>query len=179
MKNIRKNGICKQGALMRLAIFAPDILAVAVFALAILALAMPGIAPALAQQGRGQPARSAPQQPAASQQPAAPSPEPEQPLPPYDPELVKLSDVMGSIAFLRLLCTGSEEPIWREKMAALMESEGRSTARRERLAAIFNRGYRSYALVYRSCTASAEEALVRLAREGETLSRKLAGRFGG
>ena len=112
-------------------------------------------------------------------QPVVPAPVPEAPPPPYDPELLKLSEAMGSMAFLRVLCTGAEEPVWRERMSALMDAEARSSARRERLAAAYNRGYRSYALVYRNCTESAQEALVRLAREGEALSRTLAGRFGG
>jgi uncharacterized protein (TIGR02301 family) len=123
--------------------------------------------PALAQQGRN----AAP--------PAQPQPAPEAPPPPYEPELLKLSEAMGSIAFLRGLCTGAEEPVWRERMASLIESEASSPARREKLAGAYNRGYRSYALVYRNCTPAAQEALVRLAREGEGLSRTLAGRFGG
>ncbi len=130
-------------------------------ALAILA------SPAPAQQGRN----AAP--------PAPPQSAPEPPPPPYEPELLRLSEAMGSIAFLRGLCTGAEEPVWRERMSSLIESEARTPARREKLAGAYNRGYRSYALVYRNCTPSAQEALVRLAREGEGLSRALAGRFGG
>jgi uncharacterized protein (TIGR02301 family) len=126
------------------------------------------VVPVDAQQGRD---TRAPAQ--------TPAPEAEPPLPSYDPDLVKLAEAMGSIAFLRVLCTGVEEPVWREKMAALMDSEAKTPARRERLTATYNRGYRSYALVYRSCTPSAQEALIRLAREGEALSRMLAGRFGG
>lgn len=139
--------------------------------LATLALA----APAAAQQTR-RPAGTA--QPAPKQEPVPPAPEPEIDLP-YEPELLKLSEAMGALAFLRGLCTGAEEPLWRERMAALIESEGRSAARKARLAAAWNRGFRAYALVYRSCTLSAQEALVRLAREGEALSKALAGRFGG
>jgi uncharacterized protein (TIGR02301 family) len=133
--------------------------------IALLMCALALATPLRAQQGRAAP-------------PAPASPAPETP-PPYEPDLLKLAEAMGSIAFLRVLCTGTEEPVWRERMASLIESEGRTPARRDTLTATYNRGYRSYALVYRTCTASAEEALVRLAREGESLSRTLAGRFGG
>ena len=124
--------------------------------------------PAMAQQRGSQPP-----------QPAQPAPQPPEPLPPYNAELMRLSEAMGSIAFLRTLCTGADEPIWRERMAALIESEARTQARRDDLAGAYNQGYRAYALTYRTCTESAQEALVRLAREGDQLSRALSGRFGG
>ncbi len=121
-----------------------------------------------------------PQRPPAQ---AAPQPEqppaPPEPLPPYNAELMKLSETMGSIAFLRTLCVGTDEPLWRDKMTQLIESEARSPARREALAGAYNQGFRAYALTYRACTESAREALVRLAREGDRLSRALATRFGG
>ncbi|MGL4727201.1 MAG: TIGR02301 family protein, partial [Bosea sp. (in: a-proteobacteria)] len=117
------------------------------------------------------------QQPAPSQAPA-PEPPPE-PLPPYNTDLMKLSEVMGAIAFLRTLCTGADEAIWRDRMAMLIESEARTPPRREALAGAYNQGFRGYALTYRSCTESAQEALVRLARDGDRLSRALSGRFGG
>ena len=139
---------------------------------ATLALALPSAA----QQRRA--TRPAPQAEPPKEQPQPAAPEPEIDLP-YEPELLKLSEVMGSLAFLRELCTGSAEPLWRERMAALIDSEGRSAARKARLAGAWNRGFRAYALVYRSCTPSAREALVRLAREGDTLAATLAGRFGG
>jgi uncharacterized protein (TIGR02301 family) len=131
----------------------------------VMALPVCDALPALAQQ------RPSAQQP-------APEPEPEQ-LPPYNTELMRLSETMGAIAFLRTLCTGADEPIWRERMSALIESEARTTARREALAGAYNQGFRGYALTYRSCTQSAQEALVRLARDGDRLSRSLSGRFGG
>jgi uncharacterized protein (TIGR02301 family) len=113
------------------------------------------------------------------QAPQPVQPAPPEPLPPYNAELMRLAEAMGSIAFLRTLCTGSDEAIWRERMAALIESEARTPSRREELAGAYNQGYRAYALTYRSCTESAQEALVRLAREGDRLSRSLSNRFGG
>jgi uncharacterized protein (TIGR02301 family) len=136
--------------------------------LAIAALA----APAAAQQ-RGQPGRSAPAQP------QQPPPTPEPPAAPYEKELLRLAEVLGSLAFLRALCDASDAPEWPKRMQALIESEGTTAARKERLAGAYNRGYRAFSLTYRICTASAAEATARYLKEGEALSRGIAGRFGG
>jgi uncharacterized protein (TIGR02301 family) len=131
--------------------------------------------PALAQTQRPQ------QRPATTVAPAPPAPEPlpEPPPAPYEPDLLRLAEIMGSLAYLRSLCGGPEASGWREKMIALIESEGRSPARKERLAGAYNRGFRAYALTHRACSPTAEEATVRLGTDGEKLSRILAGRFGG
>ena len=128
-----------------------------------------GVAPqtAFAQQPRA---------PAAAK-PAEPPPEP--PPPPYEPQLLKLAEIMGSLAYLRTLCAAPEAQGWRERMAALVEAEGRSAGRRDRLTSAYNRGFRAYSLTHRSCTAGSQEASTRLAAEGERLSRALAGRYGG
>ena len=59
-------------------------------------------------------------------------------------------------------------------MQALIDTEGTTPARSERLAGAYNRGYRGCALTYRICTASAAEATARYLKEGETLSRGIA-----
>jgi uncharacterized protein (TIGR02301 family) len=128
-------------------------------------------APALAQQrGGAQPSR-----PATSAQPQQPEPPP----PPYEKDLLRLAEVMGSLAFLRALCNASDAPEWPKRMQALLETEGTTPGRKERLAGAYNRGYRGFAITYRICTASAAEATARYLKEGETLSRGIAGRFGG
>jgi len=133
------------------------------------------------QQGRStRPAgRSAPPAPATPAKPAEPPPAPEAPPPPYEKELLRLSEIVGSLAFLRALCASADAAEWPKRMQALLESEGTTPGRRERLAGAYNRGYRGYALTYRTCTPSATEATARYLKEGETLSRNLAGRFGG
>jgi uncharacterized protein (TIGR02301 family) len=129
----------------------------------------------LAQQSRGgqAPSRANP----TPEKPAETTPEP--PPPPYEKELLRLSEVMGSLAFLRSLCATSDAGEWPKRMQALLETEGTTPGRRERLAGAYNRGYRGYALTYRVCTPSATEAMTRYLKEGETLSRNLAGRYGG
>jgi uncharacterized protein (TIGR02301 family) len=128
-------------------------------------------------QGRGQtPPRGAPAAPA---KPAEPPPAPEPPPPPYEKDLLRLSEIVGALAFLRSLCAAPDSNEWQARMQALLETEGNTPARRERLAGAYNRGYRGYALTYRTCTPSATEASARYLKEGETLSRNLAGRYGG
>ena len=113
-----------------------------------------------------------------SQSPAAkpaeqPAPEPTAPL--YEPQLLQLSEIMGSLAYLRTLCGGREAQDWRARMSALIEAEGRTPQRRDRLTAAFNRGFKAYSLTHRSCTETSQEASSRLAAEGEMRSRALAG----
>lgn len=126
-------------------------------------------------------AQQRPQQPAAKPPAAKPAeqPAPEPAGPPYEPQLLQLSEIMGSLAYLRTLCGGREAQDWRARMAALVEAEGRTPQRRDRLTAAFNRGFKAYSLTHRSCTEASQEASSRLATEGEVLSRALAGRYGG
>lgn len=139
-------------------------------ALGLLATAIPP-APALAQQRT--PARAAPKAPEKE-----PAPPPEQAAP-YDRDLMRLSEIIGSLALLRGLCAAPDAGEWQNRMRALIDAEGITSARRDRLAGAFNRGYRSYAVTYRICTPSAQEAASRFVAEGERLSQALAGRFGG
>lgn len=136
----------------------------------------------LGAQGSGFAQAQRPAQPPTQQRPAEPPPpppEPELPPPPYEPQLLKLAEIMGSLAYLRTLCAAREAPDWRERMAALLESEGRSPLRRERLTGAYNRGFRAYSATHRVCSDGSQEASARLAGEGEKLARALAGRFGG
>lgn len=140
----------------------------------ILLLAMLQTAPALSQQANPQ---SGTARPPAVQ--PAPTPAPE-PLPPaYEPDMLRLAEAIGSLAFLRQLCGAPEAALWRTRMTELLEAEGISAGRKERLAGAYNRGFRGFALTYRTCTAAAEEAATRLSQDGERLSRTLGGRFGG
>jgi uncharacterized protein (TIGR02301 family) len=136
-----------------------------------LAAALAAAAPDAGEAQQRPPAPAKPVEP-------APAPAPEQP-PPYEPQLLQLAEIMGSLAYLRTLCAGKEAQEWRARMAALIEAEGRTPQRRERLTGAFNRGFRAYSLTHRACTEGSQEASSRLAGEGERLSRALAGRYGG
>jgi uncharacterized protein (TIGR02301 family) len=121
--------------------------------------------------------RAAARPPSAAEVPAATAVEP--PSAPYEKDLLRLSEIIGSLAFLRALCSARDAAEWPQRMQALLESEGSSPARRERLAGAYNRGYRGFALTYRACTVSAAEATARYLKEGEALSRNLSARYGG
>ena len=123
-----------------------------------------------------QPQRPPAQQP---QQQAEPAPPVEPPPAPYEKELLRLAEIMGALAMLRPLCTAPDGGEWSRRMKVLLEAEGTTPGRKERLAGAYNKGYQAYALTYRICTPSAQEASVRYLREGEQLARSIAGRYGG
>lgn len=146
-------------------------LAAAILLSAIVACPVPASA-----QGRGAPARPAPAAPA---RPAEKEPPPEPPPQPYERDLLRLSEIVGALSFLRDLCGSPDAAQWPAQMRALLDVEGDTPGRRDRLAGAYNRGYRSYALTYRECTPSAAEASSRFLKEGDGLSRSIAGRYGG
>jgi len=132
------------------------------------------------QPQRSQPQqRPAPQQQQPPQQQAEPAPVVEPPPAPYEKELLRLAEIIGSLALLRPLCTAPDGPEWGKRMQALLEAEGTTPGRKERLAGAYNKGYQAFALTYRACTPSAQEASARYLREGELLARNIAGRYGG
>jgi uncharacterized protein (TIGR02301 family) len=140
---------------------------------AVLSLVLP--APVLGQQRA--PARQTTKPAEKEKEPPPPPAEP--PPAPYDRDLIRLAEIIGALSFLRGLCASPDAAEWPNRMSALMEAEGVTPGRRERLAGAYNRGYRGYALTYRVCTPAATLAAGRFAAEGERLSQSLAGRFGG
>lgn len=89
---------------------------------------------------------------------------------PYDDKLMRLSEILGAIHYLRELCGANEGQYWRERMRELMEAEGSSALRRARLTRAFNQGYRSYSRTYNTCSPSAQSAVTRFITEGAQLS---------
>jgi uncharacterized protein (TIGR02301 family) len=96
---------------------------------------------------------------------------------PYEPELMRLAELLGSLHYLRDLC-GDPATTWRDQMERLLTTENPPADRRARLVARFNSGFRSFDSVYATCTASAVEAIERYMLEGETLARDIATKFG-
>lgn len=97
--------------------------------------------------------------------------------PPYDDRLARLSEIVGSVHYLRTLCSENDEG-WREKMQDLIDTEADSAQRRARLIAAFNRGYRSFASVYRNCTEQAIEAEQLYRKQGLELASEIIARYG-
>src|SRR5262249_5210676 len=80
---------------------------------------------------------------------------------PYDDRLMRLSEVLGAVHYLRELCGANDGQHWRDRMKEIMDAEGTSALRRAKLTRSFNNGYRSYSRTYNSCTPSAQTAIVR------------------
>lgn len=89
---------------------------------------------------------------------------------PYDERLMRLSEILGAVHYLRELCGANDGQLWRERMQELMNAEGSSAFRRARLTRSFNNGYRSYSRTYATCTASAQTAINRFLAEGAELA---------
>jgi uncharacterized protein (TIGR02301 family) len=120
-----------------------------------------------------------PPKPAATPAPAVPTPTPTETPPPYEPQLLRLAEMMGALFYLRDLCHAGDGEAFREKMARLLEAEAHSEERKATLAGAFNRGFGDYALTYRKCTPSAEEVIAHYLEESGRIARDVAGRYGG
>jgi uncharacterized protein (TIGR02301 family) len=96
--------------------------------------------------------------------------------PPYQGEMERLSEIMGSLYFLQPLCVDRGAD-WREEVSDLIAKDEPDDDRRQRLFGSFNAGYSAYARLYRTCTDSAEAALVRLLVEAEKTARDLHTRY--
>ena len=97
--------------------------------------------------------------------------------PAFEPQLVRLMEVLGSIEVLRGLC-GNETGEWRQRASAIIEAEGSvSEPFRRRMIAAYNRGNRAFG-AYTACTPSAIYAIERYMDEGETIARDVLVRYG-
>lgn len=96
---------------------------------------------------------------------------------PYEGQLLRLSELLGALHHLRALCGGPEGPAWRQKMAALIQSETQDSDMREKMAGAFNRGYRTFSLTYRTCNGQARTVIENYLAEGRQLAGDLASRY--
>jgi len=79
---------------------------------------------------------------------------------PYDDKLMRLSEILGAVHYLRELCGANDGQLWRDKMRELTEAEGSSALRRARLTRSFNK----------ACTASAQTAITRFLAEAAQIA---------
>ncbi|MBJ3784957.1 TIGR02301 family protein [Devosia sp. MSA67] len=96
--------------------------------------------------------------------------------PPYQRQMERLSEIMGSLYFLQPLCNAGDED-WRAQAAELIELDEPDEDRRQRLAGAFNTGYTAFSRFHRQCTPASEEALKRLLTEAQRLARDIHTRF--
>jgi uncharacterized protein (TIGR02301 family) len=140
-----------------------------------------------------------PPAPAASPMPApkptAPAPEPTstqaakpppwvetpapEPPPPYEPQLLRLAEIIGALSYLRDLCGAGDGATFRAEFANLIDTEGTTPTRKETLAGAFNRGLRDYELTYRACTPAAREIVARFLDEAARIAKDVAARWAG
>jgi uncharacterized protein (TIGR02301 family) len=116
--------------------------------------------------GRAQTGAAAPKLPpaAAPQKPAGPDDRP------YDTQIFRLAEILGTLHYLRELCGANEGQVWREHMRELVTAEGTSALRRAKLVDSFNRGYRDYSRTYRTCTQPALVAIQRFMDQAAAIS---------
>ena len=96
--------------------------------------------------------------------------------PPYQRDMERLTEILGSLYFLQPLCAHEQED-WREQAAQLIALDNPDDDREQRLIGKFNIGYEAYARIYRACTPSAKEAMIRLLVEAENSAREIRERF--
>ncbi|MGL5116492.1 MAG: TIGR02301 family protein, partial [Beijerinckiaceae bacterium] len=108
-----------------------------------LLLAVAGLlaaAPALGQQRRTAPPPVAPAEPAPELPPA------------YEPDLLRLAETLGLLAYLGDLCRENDRAEWPKRMQQLLEAEGLVQVRRQRLAGAYNRGFLGHQATHRACS---------------------------
>jgi uncharacterized protein (TIGR02301 family) len=96
---------------------------------------------------------------------------------PFDNDLQRLAEILGTLHYLRGICGSNEGAKWRNEMQALIDAETPSGDRRARMIAGFNRGYNGFQQTYRSCTPAASVAIRRYIEEGSKISRDLTARY--
>lgn len=89
---------------------------------------------------------------------------------PYDKQLLRLSELLGAVHYLRELCGANDGMLWRKQMESLIKAEGTSALRRLQLTRKFNFGYHSYSRTYHRCTPSAKTAIKRFLNEAGVIS---------
>lgn len=92
---------------------------------------------------------------------------------PYDANLLRLSEILGAVHYLRALCGIDDQLVWRKKMESLLAAEGVTVSRKSKLTKSFNKGYKSFQRTYRVCTPSAKVAIDHFLDEGIEITSKL------
>jgi uncharacterized protein (TIGR02301 family) len=91
----------------------------------------------------------------------------------YDSQLMRLSEILGAVHYLRELCQGKDGQRWRDAVNQLIKTEGNTALRRATIARRFNLGYRGYRRTYRKCTPSAKNTITRFFKEAIEVSSGL------
>lgn len=102
-----------------------------------------------------------------------------EPAHPYQPQvlrsnlLLSLSQTLGGVHYLRVVCEGRDEQYWRERMIELMELESGGYRLREAMITAFNEGYYEEERRHPRCGGDLKAARDRLSAEGQRLAKQL------
>lgn len=96
---------------------------------------------------------------------------------PYDPDLDRLSEILGALHFLRNICGYKEGQKWRDEAQALIEAEAPTGKRHDNMIESFNRGYLGFQQSYRTCTPAAKVVIRRYLEEGAQISRDITAHY--
>ncbi len=111
--------------------------------------------------------------------PAREEPAPEPPPAAYEPELLRLAEVLGTLSYMTNLCEQRGSESWQARMNQLIDAEGTTVFRRERLAGAYNRGYIGHQSAHRICSDASRLVIERLIQQGQKLTRELSTRYSG
>jgi uncharacterized protein (TIGR02301 family) len=120
------------------------------------------------------PPQAAPRVPKSEPQPDAAAPEV---TTPYDPDLRRLSEILGALHFLRGICGANEAAKWRDEAQALIDAEAPMGKRHDAMVQSFNRGYLGFQQSYRTCTPAARIVIRRYLQEGARIARDITARY--
>ena len=92
----------------------------------------------------------------------------------YLTEKRDLAGILGEVHYLRTLCNGQKDQIWRNYMRDFLDIEGQPKSRRSLFVSAFNRGYKNQRRRTDSCSQSAVNTERHLSSRGRALSEKIA-----
>ncbi|RCL00415.1 MAG: putative secreted protein [Candidatus Tokpelaia sp. JSC085] len=97
-------------------------------------------------------------------------------IPHYDNQLIRLSELLGSLHYLDNLC-GDQSTQWRDHMSKIIEMEKPEKIRKARFYAAFNDAYHAFSAWHYECTPTAMEVIRRYEKEGIILTQELIARY--
>jgi uncharacterized protein (TIGR02301 family) len=97
----------------------------------------------------------------------------------YEPELLRLAEALGIIAYVSRICDDASAEGWRQRAQQIIDAEGATQPRKDRLAGAYNRGYLGHQAMHRTCTEAARTVIERQIGEARKITQDISTRFGG
>src|SRR3974377_1261778 len=96
---------------------------------------------------------------------------------PFDGDLQRLAEILGTLHYLRGICGSNEGGKWRNEMQALIDAETPTGAPRARMIAGFNASINGHHTPPAPCPPPPIVAIRRYIEEGSKISRDLTARY--